>query len=111
MQQYLVISTFIATQLITGCSDMADEAEPDSPEVQANPMVAARFYETLEQCEADAKKQEADYATKLKAYHDKQLKSPAPAGQATKQPQKPPLLAIDGAIHQGGRSFTAAGFA
>jgi hypothetical protein len=83
MQQYLVISTFIATQLITGCSDMADEAEPDSPEVQANPMVAARFYETLEQCEADAKKQEVYYATKLKAYQDKQLKSPAPAGQAT----------------------------
>ncbi|NJM47528.1 MAG: DUF1190 domain-containing protein [Alkalinema sp. RU_4_3] len=52
VQQYLAISAFIATQLITGC-DMAEEEEPTA---EVEPKVPALFYETTAQCEADATK-------------------------------------------------------
>jgi uncharacterized protein YgiB involved in biofilm formation len=83
VQQYLAISAFIATQLITGCSsDMADDDAPDAPETQAaETTVPALFYETTEQCEAHAKKQQDQYAAKLKAYQEKQ--PPTTAAQPT----------------------------
>jgi hypothetical protein len=67
VQQYLAISAFIATQLIVGCS--SDMAEEDAPETQAaESTMPALFYETTEQCEAHAQKQQDQYAAKLKAY-------------------------------------------
>jgi Protein of unknown function (DUF1190) len=86
VQQYLAISAFIATQLITGCSDMADEDEPETQVAEAT--VPALFYETTEQCEAHAKKQQDQYAAKLKAYQEKQ--PPTPASTAT--PTPPPAI-------------------
>jgi Protein of unknown function (DUF1190) len=71
VQQYLAVSAFIATQLIVGCS--SDMAEEDAPEIQvAEPTVPALFYETTEQCEAHAQKQQDQYAAKLKAYEAQQ---------------------------------------
>lgn len=85
VQQYLAISAFIATQLITGCSDMADEAEPETQVAEAT--VPALFYETTEQCEAHAKKQQEQYAAKLKAYQDQQPSTtPPPAATPTSTP-------------------------
>jgi Protein of unknown function (DUF1190) len=83
VQQYLAISAFIATQLITGCSsDMADDDAPDAPATQAaETTVPALFYETTEQCEAHAKKQQDQYAAKLKVYQEKQ--PPTTAAQPT----------------------------
>jgi hypothetical protein len=49
VQQYLAISAFIATQLVTGC-EMNEEEEP----AEVDPMLPALFYETAEQCEAEA---------------------------------------------------------
>jgi hypothetical protein len=58
VQQYLAISAFIATQLVTGC-EMNEEDEP----AEVDPMVPALFYETTEQCEAEAAKQKAEQPT------------------------------------------------
>jgi Protein of unknown function (DUF1190) len=89
VQQYLAISAFIATQLITGCSDMADEDEPETQVAEAT--VPALFYETTEQCEAHAKKQQDQYAAKLKAYQEKQPSTPpSPAATATPTPTATP---------------------
>jgi uncharacterized protein YgiB involved in biofilm formation len=74
VQQYLAISAFVATQLVTGCSD-STEAETTVSE----PTVPALFYETTEQCEAHAKKQQDQYAAKLKAYEAQQTTTTAPA--------------------------------
>ncbi len=70
VQQYLAISAFVATQLVTACSD--------APEVETSnePTVPALFYETTEQCEAHATKQAAQYADQLKAYQEKQPQTP-----------------------------------
>ncbi len=80
IQQYLVISAFVATQLVTACSD--------APEVETSnePTVPALFYETTEQCEAHAKKQEAQYADKLKAYEAQQSKTVTSTPTATPTP-------------------------
>jgi Protein of unknown function (DUF1190) len=106
VQQYLAISAFIATQLITGCSsDMADEDAPDTQ--AAEPTVPALFYETTEQCEAHAKKQQDQYATKLKEYQADQAakaKQVNPTDQANAPkvgdillipPRKPVIQAAD----------------
>jgi uncharacterized protein YgiB involved in biofilm formation len=50
VQQYLAISAFVATQLITGCSDSAETVTETT--------VPALFYETTEQCEVHAQKQQ-----------------------------------------------------
>jgi uncharacterized protein YgiB involved in biofilm formation len=89
VQQCLAISAFIATQLITGCTDEG----ADAPQAAAEPTVPALFYETTEQCEAHAKKQQEQYAVKLKEYQAKQppappqlTATPAPTPAATPVP-------------------------
>jgi uncharacterized protein YgiB involved in biofilm formation len=77
VQQYLAVSAFIATQVITGCSDSSESsAVPEAT-------VPALFYETTEQCEAHAKKQQDQYAVQLKAYEAKQPPTPPPVATST----------------------------
>jgi uncharacterized protein YgiB involved in biofilm formation len=99
VQQCLAISAFIATQLITGCGDEG----ADVPPVSAEPTVPALFYETTEQCEAHAKKQQEQYAVKLKAYEAKQppappnlttTPAPTPAATPTAIKPVPPVMQV-----------------
>jgi hypothetical protein len=76
IQQYLAISAFIATQLVTGC-DMAEEDEP----AEVDPMLPALFYETTEQCEATQQKD----AVQLTADPAQQPPSPNPAPDCAQQ--------------------------
>jgi uncharacterized protein YgiB involved in biofilm formation len=89
VQQYLMISAFVATQVVTGCSDLADTK--DNPPVQAQQMVPARFYENQAQCAADAQTQQSQYAAQLQAYQEQQAK-PAPPMPL---PQPPALKVAD----------------
>jgi uncharacterized protein YgiB involved in biofilm formation len=66
VQQCLAVSAFLATQLVTGCSDSTE-----SETAVNEPTVPALFYETTEQCEAHAKKQQDQYATQMQEYQAK----------------------------------------
>ncbi len=86
VQQYLAVSAFIATQVITGCSDAAD------PPISDEPTVPALFYETTAQCEAHAKKQQDQYAVQLKAYEAKE-RTTAPVAPVMKAADCPAQMA------------------
>ncbi len=68
IQQQLAISGIFTMFAISGCSH-SDDKPPPAP--IPSPKVPGLFYGSVEQCEADAKKQQQAYATKLKAYNTK----------------------------------------
>jgi uncharacterized protein YgiB involved in biofilm formation len=88
VQQQLAISSLITLLSVSGCSSWSsdDEASDQPTPPPPVPQVPALFYETTAQCEADAQKQQTEYATKLAAYEAKTL---------TTAPQPPALEVSD----------------
>jgi hypothetical protein len=94
VQQSLLVSAFIASQLITGCSDIEPD-DVDPPEIKPEPVVSALFYETTEQCETNAQKQADDYALRLNAHQAKQLDAASNIGQPNTPPKQPEIQVSD----------------
>jgi uncharacterized protein YgiB involved in biofilm formation len=70
VHQSLLLSSVIATLLLSGCSDEPN-TQSDLP-VEPSPTVPALFYETTEQCKTHTQKQQDQYAAQMKAYQQKQ---------------------------------------
>ena len=76
VQQQLARSSIIVILAISGCSNSTETSTdtstipppPTPPPTVAPPKVPSLFYSTTEQCEADAKKQQIEYETKLNVY-------------------------------------------
>ncbi len=83
IQQQLAASSMITILALSGCGSSDDTAPEPEPVV---PKVPALFYETTEQCEVDADKQQQAYQTQLAAYDENKLKT---------APKPPPLDAAD----------------
>jgi uncharacterized protein YgiB involved in biofilm formation len=78
VQQNLAVAAMIAALLLSACGG-SEDLPPD-------PKVRALFYENTQQCEADVKKQQSEYAVLQKAYQKKEL---------TTAPKAPPLKVAD----------------
>ena len=72
VQQQLALSSIIVILAISGCNNSTETSTDTStippPPTVAPPKVPSLFYSTTEQCEADTKKQQIEYETKLNVY-------------------------------------------